>query len=88
MPYAIVRFQDTPNPNAIKCVLDRSPGPMPRSYPRAADADDDPIAAALFRVPDVTNVLMHDGWITVGKRDDANWAAVKKGVAAALAAVP
>jgi len=81
MPYVVVEFQSTPNPNAVKCVLDRSPAPGgPRSYAAAPDPAVDPLGAALFGVEGVTNVLIHDGWITVGKAAGTEWKGVKAGV--------
>ena len=94
MPYAITEFIDTPNPNALKCVLDLSPAPSGamRSYararPDAAPPTTDPLGVALMAIPSLDSVLIHDGWITIVKRADAPWAGVKKAVAAALAAAP
>ncbi|MBI1190062.1 MAG: hypothetical protein GC200_05200 [Tepidisphaera sp.] len=94
MPYAITEFIDTPNPNALKCVLDRSPAPEGgmRSYARArpetSPPASDPLGAAIMAIPAIDSVLIHDGWITIVKRPDAAWASVKKAVAAALAAAP
>lgn len=89
MPYRVVQFLETPNPNAVKCVLDRSPAPEgPRSFRSREEAAADALAAALFAVPGVRNVLIHDGWITVGKAEDAPWRTVRDGLRAALAAAP
>ncbi|TVQ64303.1 MAG: scaffolding protein [Phycisphaerales bacterium] len=88
MSYTVRRFEDTPNPNAVKCVLDRAvvaPGAGSRSFRNAQDAASDPLAAALFATPGVTNILMCDNWISVGKSPDAPWARVKAGVTKALA---
>lgn len=84
MPHAITRFQDTPNPNALKCILE-PPLPEPiRSYRSREQAGDDPLARALFQVPGVTGVLLSGGWMTVNKEDGAAWPAVKEGVAEVL----
>lgn len=77
MPYKVVKFQDTPNPNAIKCVLDQSTGDMPRSYFNAQAAAADPLGALLFAIPGVTNVLINDGWVTVSKEPKKPWATLK-----------
>src|SRR5438128_1453945 len=67
MPYTVQEFQPTPNPNALKCVLDR-PLPEPiRSFRSAAEAAGDPLGSALFAVPGVTAVLLSGGWLTVNK---------------------
>ncbi len=80
MPYAVAKFQETPTPNAIKCVLDRRAGDRPRSYFDAASAQGDPIASRLFAIEGVTNVLINGDWITVNKSPDASWADVKRGI--------
>lgn len=85
MPYQITSFEETPNPNAIKCVLDASPTDRPRSYFNAESAAGDPLASALFAVEGVTNVLIHQGWISVCKAPDAPWKRIKAAVTRVLA---
>jgi hypothetical protein len=87
MGYRVVKYQETPNPNALKAYLDRRTGSAVRSYFKAQDAAGDPMAAALFAVPGVTNVLINGDWVTVSKRPEASWGEVKRGVEAALGAV-
>lgn len=86
MPYKVLRFQDTPNPNALKCVLDRSPPDVPRSYLNASSAGADRLASALFAIPGVTSVLISDGWLTVNKSAETAWGKVKPAVEQVLAA--
>lgn len=86
MGYRVKSFQETPNPNALKCVLDRSAGGGMRSYFKAEDARADPLAAALFTVSGVTNVLINGGWITVSKRPETPWKEVRAGVERVLGA--
>ncbi|QOJ00238.1 MAG: NifU N-terminal domain-containing protein [Phycisphaeraceae bacterium] len=88
MPYHVLRFQDTPNPNALKCVLDRAIAPTARSYRSADDAGGDPTALALFAIPGVANLLILNDWITVGKRSDARWADLKPAISDALRDAP
>lgn len=76
----VVRFEATPNPNALKCLLDGPASEGPRSYFNAAAAQDDPLAKALFGVPGVTNILILGGFITVSKSPDAAWSALKPAV--------
>ena len=88
-PTITVEFQDTPNPNALKCVvkggrLGSAPGDPPRSFRDASEAAADPLAAALFAVPGVVNVLLHDTWATVNKAPEAAWKSVRPGVERAL----
>lgn len=88
MPYKVVEFRETPNPNAVKCVLDSSPGATPRSYRRPQDAAGDPLADALFGVPGVVGLLIHDGWITVTKSPGAAWKTLKPAVERVLGRAP
>jgi hypothetical protein len=82
MGYRVLEFAATPNPNALKCVLDGSPAPQsPRSYVGTGpDAAVDPLGAALMAVPGVRNVLIHDGWVSVGKTPEADWKPIKAAV--------
>jgi hypothetical protein len=84
MPWKVVAFEETPNPNALKCVLDRTIAESARGYHRASEAADDAVASALFGVPGVTTVLLLHDFVTVGKTPEASWASVKKGVRKAL----
>lgn len=91
MPYAVRTFQETPNPNAVKCILDRpirdaSLGPA--SFRTPAAAGDDPAARALFQIPGVTSLLINADWITVNKAPTAEWKKIKSGVSSTLAELP
>jgi len=87
VPISVTEFISTPNPNAVKCLLDQSPTRVPRSYFSAVEAKGDTLGEALFAVPGVKNLLIHDGWITVSKDADADWKAIKAAVVKVLAAV-
>ena len=76
----MLRFQETPNPNAVKCVLDRRIAEESRSYADASMAAQDPIASRLFSIDGVRNVFMHADWITVGKAPEADWARIRPAV--------
>lgn len=85
MPYQVVEFQPTPNPNALKCILDR-PLPEPaRSFRSPAEAQSDPLAARLFAVPGVTSLLLSGEWMTVNKHPESDWPAVRRAVQDVLA---
>ncbi len=86
MPFTIVRFEDTPNPNAMKCWLDRPISAGPRSFRDAASAAADPIAHALFRDAEATSVLFCDDWLTVNKPPAARWPSIKARITRVLAA--
>jgi len=88
VPYKVVRFQPTPNPNALKCILDGLlPEPI-RSYRSAEEAEADPLGRALFAVPGVTSLLLSGEWLTVNKAEEADWGQVKAGVQSALGKAP
>ena len=80
MPFTVRQFQETPNPMALKCILDRVISGRPLSYFNAAQAAADPLAAALFAIDGVTNILINADWITVSKRPDAPWGPIKTAV--------
>ncbi len=85
MPYRVLAFESTPNPNALKCLVEPRPAEIPRSYRTPAEAtDDDSLAQALFAVPGVTSLLIHRAFITVTKSPGARWPAVRAGVERAL----
>lgn len=79
----ITEFQSTPNPNALKCVVEGTVPPAttrpgrPRSYTTIETADQDSFAKALLEVEGVTNVLITDTWFTVSKDSAAEWKAIK-----------
>jgi hypothetical protein len=75
-----LRFETTPNPNALKCVL-----ATPRTGPivsagKAEEAGGDAQALALLAVPGVTRVLLHTAFVTVSKDPAADWAPIKRAV--------
>lgn len=78
----ITAFESTPNPNALKCAVSSgaasptAPSPL-RSYRSAEEASADPLAAALFTIDGVTNILITPSWLTIGKRPDAEWKSLK-----------
>jgi len=83
--YKVERFDETPNPNALKCVLDREIQPNPRSYRRREDlTSEDPLATSLFAIPGVTGLLIGSGWITVNKDPAAAWPSIKPAIEKAL----
>ncbi|MFG0306131.1 MAG: NifU N-terminal domain-containing protein [Phycisphaerales bacterium JB040] len=88
MPYRILQFESTPNPNATKVLVEPSPATTPRSYRQPDAPADDPLARALFNIPGVTNLLIHDGWISVGKAPDADWKTLKAAIRQTLSNTP
>jgi len=81
-----VRFQQTPNPNAVKFVADRRvvEGKSSKSFFNAAQAASDPIGAALFELPGVASVFMVEDFVTVTKSPSADWNALVPAVLSTL----
>ncbi len=82
-------IENTPNPNAMKFVL-KEPltWGIAHSYDNAAEAKDDPLAAALFSISHVTNVFYVDRWLTVTQDGQADWAELTREVAVPIRAAP
>lgn len=74
MPELEIQVEGTPNPHAAKFTLSR---PLPvegsRSYFRADEVEDDPLAEELFGVDGVRALLIVDDFITVTKAEEAEW---------------
>ena len=75
-----MQFENTPNPNAIKCVL-----PTPRagdivSAGNPGEANGDLLALELLAITGVTRVLLHTDFISVSKADNASWLTVKRAI--------
>ena len=77
MSFNVTSFESTPNPNAVKCWLDRPISDGPRSFLNAESAAADPVARALFTEAGATTVLFNGEWLTVNKPPDAAWPNVK-----------
>jgi hypothetical protein len=89
MAVKVIRYEPTPNPHALKCVLSGkvSEGSRPfRTAEAAGGEGGSPLAALLFEIEGVTGVLLLGDWLTVNKSPEAKWPAIKRGVEKALAA--
>jgi len=85
----IAEIEPTPNPNAMKFVL-REPltWGITRSYDQPEQAQDDPLAAALFDIEHVTNVFYVDHWITVTQDGKADWKELMRSLAGPIREAP
>ena len=100
MGYKVVEFRQTPNPDALKCVVEPQVQPLadgangsdgakrPRAYRSGGDARGDPLALLLFAVEGVGSVLIHEQWITVNKDKAVSWAKLKPLIEKALREAP
>lgn len=85
MGFNIVEVQPTPNPNALKFLLDRSISEQPISYFDAQAAHGNAAATRLFAIPGVSSLLLLGDFVTVNKTPDASWPELKTLVKRALA---
>lgn len=86
MALRVVRYETTPNPNALKVWLDGPVSESPRSYLREEMAVGDDLAEALFRNAGATTILLFGEWFTFNKSPDDDWPAVKKKIETVVAA--
>ncbi|OAB60766.1 hypothetical protein AY599_21650 [Leptolyngbya valderiana BDU 20041] len=83
----VTGFESTPNPNAVKVLVEGALADAPRSY-REPPGDDctDVLARALYAIEGVRVVLIHHDFVTVGKAPDAKWSTIKRKAKAAIEA--
>ena len=87
MAFRVVEVQPTPNPNALKFLLDRDVSEQPVSFFSAGAAAGHPLATKLFAIDGVSSLLLLGDFITVNKSPDAGWADIKKHVRRVLSEV-
>ena len=80
-----MEIQPTPNPNALKFVLDGPIADPPKSFFSAESAKLDPLAAQLFDIPGVNSLLFLGDFITINKSPEARWADIREKVKRVLA---
>jgi hypothetical protein len=78
--FVVQEVQSTPNPNALKFVLDRPISDQPTSYFNPDSAKSNPLATQLFAVPGVVSLLFLGDFVTINKSAEARWADIKKTV--------
>jgi len=86
VPFKVTEVQPTPNPNAVKLILDRVIADCPMSFLTAASGNEHPIASRLFAIDGVTALLLLGDFVTVTKAPGARWADITRRVEQALAA--
>jgi Fe-S cluster biogenesis protein NfuA len=69
-----MQIQSTPNPNALKFVLNitvKTEGKI--GYKSAAECEDNPLAKALFEINHLSEVYFFDNYITVTQDGSGDW---------------
>ncbi len=74
MPFVVREVQPTPNPNAVKLVLDRTVSAEPQSFRTPSDAAGHELAERLMALKGVTAVLLLHDFVTLNKSSEARWA--------------
>ena len=67
----MIRFEPTPNPNAVKFSVGKPVG-GPATFV-AGQPTDNPIASAILDLEGVTSMFMTSDFITISKSSDADW---------------
>ena len=88
MGFNVVEIQPTPNPNAVKVMLDRAVVEHPTSFFNADAAKDHSLASKLFAIEGVTSLLLLGDFITINKSSAAKWADITAKAKAVLSAEP
>jgi hypothetical protein len=86
MPFSVLQVQPTPNPNALKFVLDGHVTENRLSFAHPAAAGDHPLASKLFAIDGVVSLLLLDDFVTVSKAPAAKWGSITAKVKRVLAA--
>ena len=73
----VVRAEPTPNPNALKFVLDRPLTDRTMSFLTPAAGVGHPLAEQLFAVSGVVGLLFVADFVTVNKAAEAKWSTVR-----------
>ena len=69
----MLKRQQTPNPNALKYVLDKKEFERPLNFSSEDAASDHPLARQLFGLGSIYNVFMAQDFVTINKLPDAAW---------------
>ena len=80
MGWKVLEVVATPNPNAKKFVLNQPVCSQPLSFFTSDAARGHPVAARLFEVTGVSNLLLLGDFITVSKQPEVQWEAIVRRV--------
>ena len=74
MAVRVLEVQLTPNPNALKFILDQPISDRPLSFFSAEAAVGNAIAVRLFAISGVASLLLLGDFVTINKSPQARWA--------------
>lgn len=84
MPYRVVEFETTPNPNALKCNLDREIASKTLSFRQPTEGASHPLAGPMFEIPGVVGVMFCRDFVTVTREPGRSWGPIRSGVETVL----
>jgi NFU1 iron-sulfur cluster scaffold homolog, mitochondrial len=87
LSFKVLEVQPTPNPNAMKLILDRVIADRPMSFLNPASGNEHPIASKLFAIKGVSGLLLLGDFVTVTKQPETRWPEITKKVEQALASI-
>ena len=85
MALRVQEVQATPNPNALKFILDQQVSDQPTSFFSAEAAHGHALATRIFAIPGVSSLLLLNDFVTINKSPEARWADITGRVRKALA---
>ena len=88
MGFEVKEIQATPNPNAVKFVLDGEITDRPVSFLNPEEGKGHPLASQLFSIGGVTSVLLLGDFVTINKRSDVKWESITGNVEEILKKTP
>lgn len=72
----VLEVQPTPNPNALKFIVEGTISDKPLSFFNADAGKDHALASRLFAIPGVSSLLLLNDFVTVSKSADATWKSI------------
>ena len=88
MGYRVISVEPTPNPNALKFLLDGRISDKPVSFFSPEAGKGHALAEKLFAIQGVTSLLLLDDFVTVNKQAAAAWKSITPEVKRVLAETP
>lgn len=85
--FMFIQTEDTPNPATLKFLPGRDVAGSGRpalDFKRGDDVSAAPLAEMLFMIPDVTGVFFGSDFLSVTKKDEAQWKHLKPAVLGAI----
>ncbi|MBV8780030.1 MAG: NifU N-terminal domain-containing protein [Phycisphaerae bacterium] len=88
MPYRVTAVDPTPNPNAMKFMLDRPISVDSESFLDSSAANENELAKALFAIDGVAGLLFLGDFVTVNKTPAGAWKQITPRVKKVLGDAP